>query len=63
MIWIGTSGADGSVGKGRLEFSFDRTQLPAVLRDLTILRVFVQGVLETGEVLSWENSAYVDVQF
>jgi len=33
------------------------------LRDLTILRVFVQGVLETGEVLSWENSAYVDVQF
>ena len=63
MIWIGTSGADGSVGKGRLEFSFDRTQLPATLRDLTTLRVFVQGVLETGQVLSWENSAYVDVQF
>lgn len=54
---------DGSVGKGRLEFSFDRTQLPAALRDLTTLRVFVQGVLETGQVLSWENSAYVDVQF
>jgi len=63
MIWIGTSGADGSVGKGRLQFSFDRTQLPAALRDLTTLRVFVQGVLETGQVLSWENSAYVDVQF
>jgi len=63
MIWIGTSGADGSIGKGRLEFSFDRTQLPAALRDLTTLRVVVQGVLETGQVLSWENSAYVDVQF
>jgi mannosyl-glycoprotein endo-beta-N-acetylglucosaminidase len=63
MIWLGTSGADGSVGKGKSEFSFDRTQLSAELKDLTTLRVFVQGVLETGEVLSWENSAFVDVQY
>ncbi|KAF5363866.1 hypothetical protein D9756_001085 [Leucocoprinus leucothites] len=63
MIWIGTSGADGSIGKGKLDFSFDRNQLPAGLKNLSTLRVFVQGVLETGEVLAWENCAYVDVQF
>ncbi|KXN88355.1 Cytosolic endo-beta-N-acetylglucosaminidase [Leucoagaricus sp. SymC.cos] len=63
MGWVGTSGADGSIGKGKLEFTFDRAQLPDELKNLTTLRVFVQGVLDTGEVLSWENCVYVDVQY
>lgn len=63
MFWVGTSGADGAVGKGKLQFTFDRTQLPVELRDLTKIRVFVQGVLETGEILDWGKCAYVDVQF
>jgi mannosyl-glycoprotein endo-beta-N-acetylglucosaminidase len=63
IAWIGTSGADGAIGKGMLEFTFDKTQLPVELRDLTTLRVYVQGVLETGEVLSWQNCVYVDVEY
>lgn len=63
MTWLGTSGADGSIGKGKLEFTFDRTQLPAELRDLSKIRIFVQGLLDTGEFLDWERCAYVDVQY
>ncbi|KAF9449023.1 glycoside hydrolase family 85 protein [Macrolepiota fuliginosa MF-IS2] len=63
MTWLGTSGADGAVGKGKLEFAFDRTQLPTELAGLTKLRIFVQGVLDTGEILDWAKCAYVDVNY
>jgi mannosyl-glycoprotein endo-beta-N-acetylglucosaminidase len=63
LTWIGTSGPDNSIHKGSFQFSFDRTQLPVELRNLPTLRVYVQGVLDTGEILDWDSSAYVDVPF
>lgn len=63
LMWIGTSGPDNSINKGSFQFSFDITQLPVELRNLPTLRVYVQGVLDTGEILDWDSSAYVDVTY
>ncbi|KAF7776476.1 CAZyme family GH85 [Agaricus bisporus var. burnettii] len=63
LIWLGTSGPDNSLTKGNFQFSFDRTQLPGELRELPTLRVYVQGILDTGEILDGDSSAFVDVTF
>jgi len=53
--FIGTSGYDGI----RNKLVVDWNALPAQLRERP-LRVYVQGVTETGEILPWDRCAFVD---
>ncbi len=53
--FIGTSGLDGIKNK----FFVDANALPEHLRKRP-LRVYVQGVTETGEILPWDRCVFVD---
>jgi len=56
-VWIGTSGSDGQ----RNGFDILTENLPLTVNTTTKIRFYVQGVKDCGEVLKWEQCAYVDV--
>lgn len=55
-VWVGTTGLDGI----RNRFEVIQDNLPPV-GDAPKVRFYVQGVTDEGEVLPWEQCAYVDV--
>ncbi|TFK67271.1 hypothetical protein BDN72DRAFT_914846 [Pluteus cervinus] len=55
--WIGTSGLDGRTKS----FLVVGANLPAASSGQDKVRLWVQGVTNRGEVLSWDRCAYVDV--
>ncbi|KAL0948921.1 hypothetical protein HGRIS_009030 [Hohenbuehelia grisea] len=58
-IWIGTSGMDG-LGQG---FKVYRQNLPLTEGEIAKgVRFYVQGVTEHGDVLPWDQCAFVDAE-
>ncbi|KAI0751806.1 glycosyl hydrolase family 85-domain-containing protein [Daedaleopsis nitida] len=56
-IFVGTTGLDGRANR----FYVDPPCLPAELQSARKVRFFVQGVTDRGQVLEWEDCAFVDV--
>jgi mannosyl-glycoprotein endo-beta-N-acetylglucosaminidase len=56
-VFIGTSGLDGQANR----FYVDPKALPEFGRDAITFRFYVQGVTDRGEVLPWEQCAFVEV--
>ncbi|KAI0301885.1 glycosyl hydrolase family 85-domain-containing protein [Multifurca ochricompacta] len=54
--FIGTTGLDGRANR----FYVDWAVLPDVIKELREIRFYVQGVTDHGEVMKWEQCAFVD---
>ena len=54
--FIGTTGLDGRANR----FHVDWGVLPAIFKDLKEIRFLVQGVTNRGEVMGWDQCAFVD---
>ena len=55
--FVGTTGLDGRENR----FYVDPACIPESIRDAKTVRLFVQGVSDKGQVLEWEECAFVDV--
>lgn len=56
--WIGTTGLDG----WQKRFRVDPACLPPVVSQAKTARFYVQGVTDHGEILTWDQCVFVDVQ-
>jgi mannosyl-glycoprotein endo-beta-N-acetylglucosaminidase len=54
--FIGTTGLDGRANR----FYVDWAVLPDIIKGMKEMRFYVQGVTDRGEVMEWEQCAYVD---